>query len=71
MTFTGAGHTWKVSIPACPDISVLRDGTSLPNLAFGNPFLADVKTYTGYLPHFGPPHATGGPIPLYQTPSGH
>jgi hypothetical protein len=64
VTFTAAGHIWKAVIPACPDIHVTRDGAVLRSLAFGNPFLADVKAYTGYLPHTGPPTAPGGAIPL-------
>jgi len=71
VTFRHDGHSWKVDIPACPPVlGVTAGGTTLPGLTAGQAFLADVKSYTGYLPHFGPPQSTGGPIPLVQTPSG-
>jgi hypothetical protein len=67
--FQADGHTWKVDIPACPDIRVTRDGDSLPNLAFGDRFMHDVRSYTGGLPRLGPPQAPGGVIPQHQAPT--
>lgn len=71
VTFTGDGHTWKVVVPACPDIGVTRDGQKLPGLTFGKAFMDDLKSYVGRLPQSGPISADGGAIPLVQTPSGH
>ncbi len=67
VTFTADGHTWKVDVPACPDIGVTRDGVKLPPLAFAPGFLNDLKTYAGHLPQAGPPRG-GGVIPLVQPP---
>jgi len=66
--FSADGHTWQAEIPACPDIAVTRDGSSLPPLAFGSAFLDDVKRYTGDVPWGGPP--VGGVVPLVQPPAG-
>jgi hypothetical protein len=70
VTFRADGHTWRVDVPACPDILVTRDGAKLPSLAFGPAFLRDVRTYVGHLPQSGPPRA-GGVIPLVQPPTQH
>jgi hypothetical protein len=69
VTFTADGHTWKVDVPACPDIQVKRDGKALPSLAFGQAFLNDVRKYAGHLPQSGPPRADEV-VPLGQPPSG-
>ena len=70
ITFTADGHRWKVDVPACPDIAVTRDGSTLPPLAFGQTFLNDLKQYVGQLPQGGPPRA-GGATPLVQSPTAH
>lgn len=66
--FSADRHTWRAEIPACPAITVTRDGSPLPPLAFGRAFLDDVKHYTGNVPWGGPP--VGGVVPLVQTPAG-
>lgn len=71
VTFTGDSHTWRVVVPACPSISVTRDGQKLPDLTFGKAFMADLKSYVGRLPQGGPISATSGATPLVQTPTGH
>jgi hypothetical protein len=66
--FTNSRRVWQATIPSCPAIKVTTktggSSTSLPPLAFGNPFLNDVKGYTGYLPQSGPVRHSGGVIPL-------
>lgn len=69
--FTAEGHTWKADIPACPYITVTRDGSPLPGLSFGKTFLADLKGYIGFLPQNGPIRASGGATPLTTLPSSH
>ena len=55
VTFTADGHTWKVDVPACPDIGVRGTARSCPRSRSAPAFLNDLKTYAGHLPQAGPP----------------
>lgn len=68
VTFAADGSTWTVDIPACPAITVTRDGRSLPALDFDRPFLDEVRAHTGYLPSDGPPAGGGDVTPLGVVP---
>jgi hypothetical protein len=70
INFTADGHTWTVDVPACPNIRVTRDGSRLPALDFGQPFMEDLKLYGAILPQSGRPRA-GEAIPLVQPPTTH
>jgi hypothetical protein len=69
VTFTAAGHTWRADVAVCPGIQVTRDGVRLPIRTPGHRFLADLETYAGHLPTFGPPKAPGGATPLLAQPA--
>ena len=70
-TFTAGAHSWKVDVSACSVIRVTRDGHQLPALAFGTPFLNDLRHYAGHLPWSGPPRSPRGAIPLEQHSARH
>ncbi len=69
LTFSAGGHIWVADIQLCPNITVTRDGRRLPALDYGQPFLRDVRSYTGHLPWDGPAAGTGPLTPLVVTPS--
>lgn len=69
VTFTAGGHEWVAAIPVCPSIGVTRDGAPLPALDFGQPFLRDVKAYSGHLPWDGALAGGGQVTPMGGLPA--